>query len=93
VSESAHQKPGPLAGRKSNNPNGRPRKLGNAEQWMMRVNPEFHAHLLKLAKRWDVSGAELVRLVVERGFEEELLEPPKPGEMLKDRLHRGSRRH
>lgn len=77
--------------RKSNNPAGRPATLSGTEQWMMRVNPRFRATLMRKAKDWGVSSAELVRLVVQQGFEEELFEPPAPGETVRDRLKRSAR--
>jgi hypothetical protein len=74
--------------RKSNNPAGRPVTIGASEKWFMRVNPDFHAKLREKAKDWGVSSAELVRLVLEKGFEEELFDPPEPGEMIRDRIRR-----
>ncbi len=72
----------------TNNPHGRPVTVEATEVWMMRVNPVFHATLMRKAKEWGISGAELVRLVVQEGFDEELFEPPVPGELIRDRLRR-----
>jgi hypothetical protein len=66
--------------------------LAGSERWMMRVNPEFHATLVRKAKDWGVSSAELVRLVLEKGFTEDLFEPPEPGELLIDRMRRERRK-
>jgi hypothetical protein len=67
---------------------GPPVTVGASEAWFMRVNPEFHATLKRKAADWGVPASVLVRLVLEKGFEEELFEPPEPGEMLRDRIRR-----
>jgi hypothetical protein len=72
------------------NKGGRPKKdpaLTASELWTMRVHPDWHVRVLAKAKEWDVSGSELVRLMVEMGMVGDMLERQE-GETLQEKLKR-----
>ena len=83
----------------SGNPKGRAATVSATEEWNMRVNAEWLARVKVKARDWNVSTAELMRVLIDQGLEGDLsvLFPPRDDPKgryvpIHERLRKGGRR-
>jgi len=74
--------------RRRKGPVPKPPEVLASEKWTMRVHPEWLEQVRKKAKEWDVPASVLIRLMIDRGMEGDMLEREDDGESLFEKMRR-----